>query len=104
MDVKTERCCPEGTIRKDGKCVLPDVTFSTLVISLSTSVLYHLGEVPDPQTGGKNTDLILAKHAIDTLRLLQEKTKGNLTDEEQKLLEGILYDLRLRFVQAKAAA
>jgi len=93
--------CPEGTILKDGKCVLPEVTFSAFIMSLNTSALYHLGEIADPATGKKERDLTLAKHAIDTLKLLQEKTLGNLTAEEKGLLEDILFDLKLRFVKVK---
>jgi hypothetical protein len=80
---------------------LPEVNFSTLIVSLSTEVLFHLGELPHPVSGEKKKDLPLAKHAIDTLALLQEKTKGNLTEEEQKLLEGMLYDLRMAFIRTK---
>ena len=61
-----------------------------------------LGEISDPQTNEKNEDLVLAKHTIDTLRLLEEKTKGNLTGEEQDLLKHALYDLQMRYV-AKAS-
>jgi hypothetical protein len=55
----------------------------------------------DPVTGEKNQDLVLVKHTIDTLKLLEEKTKGNLNDEEQDILKHILYDLKMRYV-AKA--
>jgi hypothetical protein len=95
------KACPEGTVLKDGKCVLPDVTFSAFIMSLNTSALYHLGEIADPATGKKERDLTLAKHAIDTLKLLQEKTSGNLTAEEKGLLEDILFDLKLRYVKVK---
>ena len=93
--------CPEGTILKDGKCILPEVTFNAFIMSLNTSALYHLGEIADPVTGKKERDLSLAKHAIDTLKLLQEKTKGNLSEEERGLLEDILFDLKMRFVRVK---
>ncbi len=79
---------------------LPEVNFSTLIMSLSSSALFHLGEIPDPQTGQKTKDLPVAKHTIDTIGMLQEKTKGNLNDEEQKFLDSMLADLRLRFVKA----
>ncbi len=91
--------CPEGTILKDGKCVLPEVTFTTLRMSLNTSALFHLGEISDPATGEKSKDLMLAKHTIDTLNLLQKKTEGNLNEEEMELLDKILYDLKLRYVK-----
>ncbi|VBB47735.1 conserved hypothetical protein [uncultured Desulfatiglans sp.] len=79
---------------------LPPVTFSTLVLSLSSSALFNLGEIPDPQSGERTKDLQLAKHGIDTIGMLKEKTAGNLTREEQNLLESILTDLRWRYVKA----
>jgi hypothetical protein len=79
---------------------LPEVNFSTFIVSLSTEILFHLGEIPHPSTGERQKNLSLAKHAIDTLAMMQEKTKGNLTEEEQKLLEGMLYDLRMCFIRS----
>ncbi len=79
---------------------LPEVNFSSFLLSLSSSTLLHLGEVADPQSGEKNKDLTLAKQSIDIISLLRDKTKGNLTQEEEKLLEHLLYDLRMRFVNA----
>ena len=101
---KNEECkpCPEGQVKKDGKCVMPEVTFTAFVMSLNTSALFHLGEISDPSTGEKNLDLVLVKHTIDTLQLLEDKTKGNLSDEEQDLLKNALYDLKMRYV-AKAS-
>jgi hypothetical protein len=77
----------------------PQVTFSTFVFSLSSSALVHLGEVPDPVTNKVEKDLALAKQIIDTLAMLEEKTRGNLERDEQQLLQTVLYDLRLRFVK-----
>jgi hypothetical protein len=79
---------------------LPEVNFSTFLLSLSSSTLLHLGEVADPQSGEKKKDLALAKQSIDIMSLLKDKTKGNLTQEEGKLLDHLLYDLRMRFVNA----
>ena len=77
-------------------------TFSTLILSLSTQALMLLGEIPDP-TGGtdkqESKDLPAARHMIDLLGVLQTKTKGNLDRGESELLDRILYDLRVRFVQ-----
>jgi len=78
---------------------LPEVDFSTFIVSLSTEILFHLGEIPHPGTGERQKNLSLAKQAIDTLAMMQEKTKGNLTEEEQKLLESMLYDLRMCFIR-----
>jgi len=79
---------------------LPEVNFSTLIFSLSSSALFHLGEIADPQTGEKKKDLPLAKHAVDTIVMLREKTKGNLTEEEQKFIDSVLNDLQWRYVKA----
>lgn len=100
-DVNNQDCgCGEGKVPdKEGKCVMPEVTFSAFVMSLNTSVLFHLGFVADPATGKKQVDLDLARHGIDTLTLIEQKTKGNLTTEEQEMLKNILYDLKIRFVQ-----
>ena len=83
-----------------GSAPLPEINFSSFLLSLSSSVLLHLGEIADPQSGEKKKDLVLAKQSIDIINLLKEKTKGNLTQEEEKLLEHLLYDLRMRFVKA----
>ena len=82
------------------RTMLPEVNFSYFLISLSSSALLHLGEIADPQTGQKTKDLPIAKHTIDTIAMLKEKTKGNLNEEEQKFLETILTDLRWRYVKA----
>jgi hypothetical protein len=97
---KNDECkpCPEGQVKKDGKCVMPEVTFAALVMSLNSSALFHLGEISDPVTGEKQQDMVLVKHTIDTLQLLQEKTKGNLAEDEHDLLKHALYDLKMRYV------
>jgi outer membrane biosynthesis protein TonB len=79
---------------------VPEVTFSAFVYSLSTSALVHLGEIPEPITEKMDKNLPLAKQTIDILGILQEKTKGNLTQEEENLLNSFLYDLRMRYVKA----
>lgn len=79
---------------------LPEVNFSSFLLSLSSSALLHLGEIADPQSGEKKKDLALAKQSIDIIAILKDKTKGNLSEEEGKLLESLLHDLRMRFVTA----
>ena len=79
---------------------LPEVNFTSLIFSLSSTALFHLGEIADPQSGKKAQDLPLAKHSIDTISMLKEKTEGNLTEEEQKFVESILTDLRWRYVKS----
>lgn len=80
---------------------LPEINFSNFVFSLSTSVLIQLGEMPDPISTESGKNLSMAKQTIDILGMLQEKTKGNLTPDEESLIKNILYDLRMRFVKAK---
>jgi hypothetical protein len=80
---------------------LPAVDFHTFVLSLGSSALLHLGELEHPDIGAPQKDLPLAKHTIDILVMLEEKTKGNLTPAEEKLIASLLYDLRLRFVEAQ---
>ena len=79
---------------------LPEVSFATFIYSLSTSALVHLGEIPEPITEKMDKNLPLAKQTIDILGILQEKTKGNLSQEEENLLNNFLYDLRMRYVKA----
>lgn len=79
---------------------LPAVDFHTFVLSLGSSALLHLGELEHPEGGTAEKDLPLAKHTIDILSMLEAKTKGNLTSAEEKLMESLLYDLRLRYVNA----
>ena len=74
MSEQTQNCkpCPEGRIRDEsGKCVMPEVTFTSFVLSLNTTALYHLGELAHPETGERAVDLELVKHTIDTLVLLR---------------------------------
>lgn len=77
---------------------LPKVTFSTFVMSLASSALVQLGEVPDPADGRQAENLLLAKHTIDIISMLQEKIQKGLDDDEQRLLDGILYELRMKYV------
>jgi len=78
---------------------MPEVNFSTFVFSLSSSALVHLGEIPDPDSQRPQVDLPLAKQIIDTLGMLHDKTKGNLDQDEDRMLKNLLHDLRLRYVQ-----
>ena len=78
---------------------LPEVTMATFIFSLSSSALVHLGEIPEPETNRSKVDLPIAKQIIDTLGMLQDKTKGNLDQDEERLLKSVLYDLRMRYVQ-----
>jgi hypothetical protein len=75
------------------------VTFSTFVLGLSTQALLHLGEIANPMTRAIERDLPAAKQVIDILGILAEKTRNNLEPGEQSLLESVLYDLRMRYVE-----
>jgi hypothetical protein len=76
------------------------IEFNTLLLGLASTALIHLGESPHPETGKTQKDLALARQSMDLLGLLREKTRGNLTSEEEKFFENLLADLRLRFVEA----
>jgi hypothetical protein len=80
--------------------ILYEFGFSTFILSLSTSALVHLGELPDPIANKKEINLQLAKQTISIIEMLKEKTKGNLTSEEESLIDSVLYDVRLKYVQA----
>ncbi len=101
-EAKEEAAKTEEKPASEEEIQLPEVNFSTFVFSLSSSALLHFGEVPDPSTGLKKKSLPMAKHTIDILGMLEEKTKGNLTDDEGQLLKNILYDLRMRYVKENA--
>ena len=87
-----------GEVSEGGE--LPEVDFSTFVLSLAHSVLVHLGQVAPPPGETISVNLVLARQTIDLLILLGEKTKGNLTGAEERLLEQLLYDVRSRYVEA----
>ena len=77
----------------------PEANLSSLFLGLSTQALLHLGEIPDPESGEAARDLPSARSLIDLLAVLRDKTRGNLDAEEARLLDRILYDLRMRFVE-----
>lgn len=80
----------------------PPVNFTNFVLSLSTSALFHFGDFADEEGGKPEKNLSAAKQTIDILDMLHEKTKGNLDDEERKLLQGVLYELKMRYVKEKS--
>ncbi len=103
-DTREEREAPDTAStaahdREAAELPLPEITLATFVISLSTQVLMHLGEIPNPVDNAVERDLAAAKQVIDILGMLQEKTKGNLDRSEETLFENVLYDLRMRYVQ-----
>lgn len=76
-----------------------EVNFASFLISLGSQAFMHLGDLPNPMTQQREKDLPSAKHMIDLLGILEAKTKGNLSDDEERLLRQLLFDLRLRFVR-----
>ena len=80
----------------------PAVNFTNFVLSLSTSALFHFGDFPDPEGGKTEKNLPAAKQTIDILDMLNEKTKGNLDENEKNLIQGALYELKMRYVKEKA--
>ena len=87
--------------QEDEGTQLPQIDFSTFVISLNSSALVQLGVLEDPTTGDKSKNLSLAKQTIDLLGMLEEKTQGNLNVDEANMLKSILYDLRILYVKEK---
>jgi Domain of unknown function (DUF1844) len=90
---------PNPESRGPGQAMPPEIGFATFVVSLSTQALMHLGEIPDPMTNQMERDLPAAQHMIDILGMLQEKTRGNLDQDEESLLRSILFDLRMKYVE-----
>lgn len=78
---------------------MPELDFSTFIMSLNASALYNLGAIPDPTTGQKTKNVSMAKQTIDIIGMLKEKTRGNLNEDEKNLIENILHDLRLMYVK-----
>jgi hypothetical protein len=81
---------------------LPQIDFCTFVLSLNSSVLVQLGLIEDPATGQKSKNLPMAKQTIDLLSMLEEKTQGNLSEQEANILKNLLYELRLLYVKEKS--
>ena len=74
------------------------IEFSTFIMSLTSSAFYHLGDMPDPSTGKKEVNLPAVQQTIDMLVMLREKTKGNLKEDEEKLIEQLIYELQVKYV------
>ena len=90
-----------GAAKGENTWQMPQINFATFILSLNHSTLVHLGIIDDPATGKKEKNLVLAKQTIDILAVLEEKTRGNLTDDEATMLKNILYDLRIIYVREK---
>ena len=89
-------------VQDQGEAPLPEMSFATLVLSLTSSALVHLGAAPEPGASTPGApNLPLARHTIDILEILKAKTHGNLESDEAALLEQVLHDLHMRFLAAK---
>lgn len=84
---------------QDKKFDYPPITFTNFVLSLSTSALFHFGDFPDPANGKTQKNLPAAKQTIDILDMINEKTKGNLNEQENNLIQGVIYELKMRYVK-----
>jgi hypothetical protein len=87
-------------IPSEGDEASVEMDFGGFIVGLYQSALIALGHAEHPELGGGEADLEAARHTIDILRLLQEKTKGNLDQEEERLMKGLLYELKVAFVEA----
>ncbi len=92
---------PEGGPDEAGDDREHPTDFASFLLSLGSSALVHLGELEHPEHAGLSKNLPLAKQSLDILAMLQEKTRGNLTADETRLLEQLLYELRMKYVAAR---
>jgi hypothetical protein len=76
-----------------------ELNFASFMVGLSSQALFHLGEIVDPQAGGPQVDLPAAQQLIDIVGMLKEKTRGNLDQNEQALIDEILFELRMKYVE-----
>ncbi len=91
---------PGSPDQPDAEAELSSIDFSTFILSLSTTALYQMGLVEEPGSGERiQPNWTIAQQTIDTLEMLQQKTRGNLEPDEENLFESLLYELRLRFVE-----
>jgi len=93
----------EGPAGQEEPRELPPASFETLLSSMATQAMFVLGMIRDPRSGQRYVDLDLAKHHIDSLAVLDEKTKGNLDPQEKMMLDQTLHELRMHYVQLSQA-
>jgi hypothetical protein len=92
-----------GAARREGQ--MPPASFDTLISTMATQALLFMGAIPDPRTGQRIRPILdLARHHVDMLGVIEDKSKGNLTDDEQQMLSATLYELRQRYIQLSMAA
>ena len=93
----------ENAEARSGAGAMPEANFQTLVSTMATQALFAMGAIPDPRTGQRIAHLDLARHHIDMLTVIEAKTKGNLDEEEEKMLGTTLYELRNTYIQLSTA-
>lgn len=103
-DEEKAQAAKKAEAEKAKQRVYPNASFSNIVAWIAAQALICLGEVEDPAKKTKEPDLAQARYLVDTLMVLKQKTKGNLTPEEERQLEAILYDLQMAFVRAAETA
>jgi hypothetical protein len=81
----------------------PGISFSSFVMSLATTAAVHFGDIADPVSGQSQPNLPAAAQMIDILAMLEQKTRGNLTPDESQLVSNLLYELRMRYIEAGKA-
>jgi hypothetical protein len=86
-------------VKKSHSAATPQIDFQTFLLSLASSAMVHLGRVPDPQGGDNQINLPMARQTIDILSMLRDKTQGNLDASEAMLLERVLHDLRVAWIE-----
>jgi hypothetical protein len=97
---ETQEFNPQSPEDKDPMGPTQPIDFTTLIMSLASSALVSMGRVPDPETGSVQKNLAFAQQNIDIIHLLQGKTRGNLSSDEERLVEQILYELRMSYINA----
>ncbi|MDI9569741.1 MAG: DUF1844 domain-containing protein [Pseudomonadota bacterium] len=90
---------PDREEQEEEEHFLPEVNFINFVLSLSTTAMFHFGDFTDPAAGKAKKNMAAAKHTIDTITMLADKTKGNLDDNEKNVLDAVLFELRMRYVK-----
>ena len=99
MAEETARPPKEAAAHEREEAPLPEMNFASFIFSLSTTAMYHFGDFPDPVTKESRRNLPAAKQTIDILSILRTKTEGNLDEGEKEMLDGVLYELRMRYVK-----
>ena len=102
LDEKSKAASPDDA-KGSANGGMPPATFETLVSTFATQALFAMGAIPDPRSGQRMANMDMARHNIDMLGVLEEKTKGNLTEEQENMVASTIYELRTRYVQLSSA-